>query len=85
MTDEQQCNRFLFLALTVAALSGCSSGPAAKEAKKAAVVLDRVEEGKAKVMQESNGAAVAALNAGGPSLYIWEGTQRYRLFLEDGR
>jgi hypothetical protein len=70
---------FGFLALTVAALSGCSSGPPAKESKKAAP-LDKIQ-GKAQVMAGSNGAADAALNAGGPSLYLWEGTQRYRLFL----
>jgi hypothetical protein len=71
---------FCFLALTVAALSGCSSGPAAKESKKAAAALDKIQ-GKAQVMEGSNGAADAALNAGGPSLYLWEGTKRYRLFL----
>jgi len=70
---------YCFLALTVAALSGCSSGPPAKESKKAAP-LDKIQ-GKAQVMAGSNGAADAALNAGGPSLYLWEGTQRYRLFL----
>jgi len=70
---------FCFLALTIAALSGCSGGPPAKESKKAAV-LDKIQ-GKAQVMAGSNGAADAALNAGGPSLYLWEGTQRYRLFL----
>ena len=71
---------FCFLALTIAALSGCASGPSAKDSKKAAVALDKIQ-GKAQVMAGSNGAADAALNAGGPSLYIWEGPQRYRLFL----
>jgi len=70
---------YCFLALTVAALSGCSSGPPANESKKAAP-LDKIQ-GKAQIMAGSNGAADAALNAGGPSLYLWEGTQRYRLFL----
>jgi len=70
---------FGFLALTLAALSGCSSAPPA-DSKKAAVALDKIQ-GKAQVMAGSNGAADAALNAGGPSLYLWEGTQRYRLFL----
>jgi hypothetical protein len=71
---------FSFLALTLAALSGCSSGPPAKDANKAAVVLDKIQ-GKAQVLVGSIGAADAALNAGGPSLYVWQGTQRYRLFL----
>jgi hypothetical protein len=70
---------YCFLALTVAALSSCSSGPPA-ESKKAAAAPDKIQ-GKAQVMAGSNGAADAALNAGGPSLYLWEGTQRYRLFL----
>ncbi|MGA3017434.1 MAG: hypothetical protein ABSF62_09980 [Bryobacteraceae bacterium] len=30
---------------------------------------------------ESSGASDAALNAGGPSVYLWEGAHRYRLFL----
>jgi hypothetical protein len=30
---------------------------------------------------DGNGASDAALNAGGPSVYIWEGAHRYRLFL----
>jgi hypothetical protein len=70
---------FCLLVLTLAAVSGCSSGPAAKEGKKAAP-LDRIQ-GKAQVQEESGGAAEAALNAGGPSVYIVEGTHRYRLFL----
>ena len=32
-------------------------------------------------MESGAGAADAALNAGGPSVYLWEGTRRYRLFL----
>ncbi|MGO9013254.1 MAG: hypothetical protein ACLQPN_24420 [Bryobacteraceae bacterium] len=70
---------FSFLVLTLAALSGCSSGPAAKESKKAAVALDRIQ-GKALVGAET-GATDAALNAGGPTVYIREGDRRYRLFL----
>jgi hypothetical protein len=69
---------FCFLVLTLAALSGCSSEPPAKEAKK--VALDRIQ-GKAQVLVESSGTTDAALNAGGPSVYLWEGTRRYRLFL----
>jgi len=41
---------------------------------------DRIQ-GKAQVLVESGGATDAALNAGGPSMYLWEGTHRYRLFL----
>jgi hypothetical protein len=71
---------FCFLVVTLAALSGCSSEPG-KESKKAGTPLDRIQ-GKAQVLVESTGATDAALNAGGPSVYIWEGTRRYRLFLK---
>ena len=68
------------LVLTLVALSGCSSDPAGK-AKKAERVLDRIQ-GKAQVTDESGGAMDAALNAGGHSVYLWEGMHRYRLFLK---
>ena len=70
---------FCFLVLTLAVLGGCSSEPPAKS-KKAEAALDRIQ-GKAQVLAESGGATDAALNAGGPSVYLWEGTRRYRLFL----
>jgi hypothetical protein len=72
---------FCFLVFTLAALGGCSSGPTAGESKKSGTPLDRIQ-GKAQVLVESGGATDAALNAGGPSVYIWEGTRRYRLFLK---
>ncbi|MGD0868707.1 MAG: hypothetical protein ABSB88_04085 [Bryobacteraceae bacterium] len=71
---------FSFLVLTLAALGGCSSKPPAKESKKAGTALDRIQ-GKAQVLVESAGASDAALNADGPSVYLWEGAHRYRLFL----
>jgi hypothetical protein len=71
---------FCFLVLTLAALVGCSSKPSAQESKKAETVLDRIQ-GKAQVLVESSGASDAALNAGGPSVYLWDGAHRYRLFL----
>jgi hypothetical protein len=70
---------FCFLVLTLAALGGCSSGTPAKESKKAGTAPDRIQ-GKAQV-GDSGGAADAALNAGGPSVYLREGMHRYRLFL----
>ena len=70
---------FCFLVFTLAALGGCSSGP--PESKKAAAAPDRIL-GKAQVLEDSDGGATeAALNAGGPSVYLWEGMHRYRLFL----
>ena len=71
---------FSFLVLALAALGGCSSQPSAKESKKAGTAPDRIQ-GKAQVLVESSGATDAALNAGGPSVYLWEGAHRYRLFL----
>jgi hypothetical protein len=70
---------FCFLVLTLAGLVGCSSEPSVKESKKAATARDKIQ-GKAQVLKEAN-ATDAALNAGGPSLYIWEGVRRYRLFV----
>ena len=71
---------FCFLVLTLAALAGCSSKPSANESKKADSTPDRIQ-GKAQVLIENGGAVDAALNAGGPSVYLWEGAKRYRLFL----
>jgi hypothetical protein len=71
---------FCFLVLALAASGGCSSKPPAKESKKAGSALDRIQ-GKAQVLAESSGASNAALNAGGSSVYLWEGSRRYRLFL----
>jgi hypothetical protein len=70
---------FCFFALTLAVLGGCSNQPSAKDSKKAETALDRIQ-GKAQVL-DSGGASDAALNAGGPSVYLWEGATRYRLFL----
>jgi hypothetical protein len=71
---------FCFLVLTLAALVGCSSKPSAQDSKKAETALDKIQ-GKAQVLTESGGASDAALNAGGPSVYLWVGARRYRLFL----
>jgi len=71
---------FYLLVVSFAALAGCSSEKPATEAKKAAAARDRIQ-GKAQVLMESTGATDAALNAGGDSVYIWEGVRRYRLFL----
>jgi hypothetical protein len=73
---------FCFLVFTLAVWSGCSSKPTADEAKKAAIKLDRIQ-GKAQVLIEGGGAMDAAMNAGSTSsVYIWEGTRRYRLFFK---
>ncbi|HYW47359.1 MAG TPA: hypothetical protein VE959_31110 [Bryobacteraceae bacterium] len=70
-----------FLILTIAALGGCSTNPPEKESTKGRIALDKIQ-GKAQVLEETGGGATdAALNAGGPSVYLWEGLRRYRLFL----
>jgi hypothetical protein len=69
---------FSFLVLTLAGLGGCSSKPPAKESKKALTAPDKIQ-GKAQVMSEST-MTEAAMNAGGPSVYLVEGMHRSRLF-----
>ena len=68
------------LVLTLGALVGCSGGSADKAAKKAAP-LDRLQ-GKAQVTDETGSATDATLNAGGHTVYLWEGARRNRLFLK---
>jgi hypothetical protein len=71
---------FCFVVPTLIALGGCSSQPT-QQAAQTVAAPDKIQ-GKAQVLEESNGASDAALNAGGASsVYLWVGTQRYRLFL----
>lgn len=65
-----------FLVLTLAGLAGCSSEPAARQA---AAAPDKIQ-GKALVLLAESTALDAALNAGGPSVYLVDGLNRYRLF-----
>jgi hypothetical protein len=69
---------FCLLVTMLAVLGGCSSERTAKESKGPG--LDRIQ-GKAQVSVESTGATDAAMNAGGPSIYLLEGTRRYRLYV----
>lgn len=69
-----------FLVVTLAVLGGCSSEPRSQEVKKGAKPLDKIR-GKALVLTEAT-ATNAALNAGGPSVYLREGVNRYRLFVK---
>jgi hypothetical protein len=66
---------FCFLVL-VAGLAGCSSEPPAKQA---AAPPDKIH-GKAQILLNEATALDAALNAGGPSVYLVDGLNRYRLF-----
>lgn len=67
---------FCFLVLTLGGLAGCSSEPPARQA---APPPDKIQ-GKALVALNESTALDAALNAGGPSVYLEDGLNRYRLF-----
>ena len=67
-----------FLVLSLMGLAGCSSEPPAKQA---APAPDKIH-GKALVALNETTALDAALNAGGPSVYLVEGLNRYRLFFK---
>lgn len=66
-----------FLILTLVALSSCSSQPA--QSAKPAAPPDKIQ-GKALVADWESAAADAALNGGGPTVYLVDGLTRYRLF-----
>ncbi len=68
---------FGFLLLALSAITGCSSEPPAKQA--AAPAPDKIH-GKALVLLNETTSLDAALNAGGPSVYLVDGLNRYRLF-----
>ena len=68
---------FCLLVLTLAGLAGCSSEPSPKASKPAS--LDKIQ-GKAQIISTETSASDTALNAGGPSVYLVEGLNRYRLF-----
>ena len=74
MTRDMYVSGFLGLAL--AGLAGCSSQPPVKQA---ATPRDKIQ-GKAQVILSETTALDASLNAGGPSVYLVEGLNRYRLF-----
>jgi len=67
---------FCFTALALAGLAGCSSKPPAKPA---AAAPDKIQ-GKAQVLTTETSEAEASMNAGGPSVYLVDGLNRYRLF-----
>jgi hypothetical protein len=67
-----------FPVLTLAVLAGCSSEPSAKVSRQA-TAPDKIQ-GKAQILLTESTASDAALNAGGPSVYLVDGLNRYRLF-----
>ena len=68
---------FSFLAFTFAALCSCSSKAPVQQSGKAAAAPDKIQ-GKALVLEDAE-VTEAALNAGGPSVYLVDGLHRYRL------
>jgi len=68
----------LFLLAILAALTGCSSGPATSKGH-AKAPPDKIQ-GKSQVVLTETTANDAALNADGPSVYLINGLRRYRLF-----
>jgi hypothetical protein len=64
------------LSFLIAGLVGCSSEP---PAKRTTAAPDKIQ-GKALTVLTETSASDAALNAGGPSVYLVDGLNRYRLF-----
>ena len=64
-----------FLVLALAGLAGCSSAPP----KQAAAPPDKIQ-GKAQVLLNETTQLDASMNGGGPSVYLVDGLNRYRLF-----
>ncbi len=66
-----------FLVLVLAGLTGCSSQPPAKQA----AAPDKIQ-GKAQVLLTETTQLDASMNGGGPSVYLVDGLNRYRLFFD---
>lgn len=64
-----------FVLFALAALAGCSSEPAKKEV----AAPDKIQ-GKAQIVTTETTALDASMNADGPSVYLVDGLNRYRLF-----
>lgn len=74
----------VIVTLTVTFGAGCSSnsGGAGSETanQTSAVKFDKIQ-GKVQI-QEQPSSADAAMNVGGPAVFLWEGVRRYRLFFK---
>ena len=69
---------FCCLVLALSGLAGCSKEPSTKPA---AAAPDKIQ-GKAQVVLAETTALDASLNGGGPSVYLVDGLNRYRLFFK---
>jgi hypothetical protein len=67
-----------FPVLALAGLAGCSSNPPTKQA---AAAPDKIQ-GKAQVVLSETTQLDASMNGGGPSVYLVDGLNRYRLFFD---
>jgi hypothetical protein len=67
---------FSFLVLTLAGLAACSNAP---KVSKQTTAPDKIQ-GKAQILLSETTSLDAAMNAGGPSVYLIDGLNRYRLF-----
>jgi hypothetical protein len=74
MTGSKHVLSLMLLGL--AGLAGCSSAPPKKES---AAPTDKIQ-GKAQIVTTETTALDASMNAGGPSVYLVDGLNRYRLF-----
>lgn len=76
-------DRYVFscLVLALAVFSGCASERSAKESTPVKPVRETIK-GTAQIILTETNQTDKALSAGGPSVYIWQGTRRYRLFLK---
>ncbi len=70
---------FCFLILSLAGLGGCSSAPSGQQSTKSSAARDKIQ-GKAQINLDETTSSDAALNAGGPSVYLIDGLRHYRLF-----
>jgi hypothetical protein len=66
---------FGFFVLALAGLAGCSSKPPIRQA----AAPDKIQ-GKAQVVLSESTSLDASINGGGPSVYLLDGLNRYRLF-----
>ena len=64
----------------LAGLAGCSSKPAGSETATTKVPIEKIQ-GKVQIQLQPS-PSEAGLNSGGPSVFLWEGVRRNRLFFK---
>ena len=72
---------FIVAVTTLAGLGSCSSKPSGSETTaNAPLKLEKIQ-GKVQIERQPS-PSEAGLNSGGPSVFLWEGVRRYRLFFK---